>query len=65
MYDDGFHAITNIDFSEVVIEEMKKKNVKRSEMSFLLMDMLNMSFENETFDVVLDKGILTTLISKT
>lgn len=29
MYDDGFHLITNVDFSEVVIEAMKKKNSTR------------------------------------
>jgi hypothetical protein len=29
MYDDGFQSIINIDFSEVVISEMKLKNTRR------------------------------------
>ena len=47
MYADGYHNITNIDYSSVVIE---KENVKAMEtgcdkMQYLCMDMLQMSFE--------------------
>jgi ubiquinone/menaquinone biosynthesis C-methylase UbiE len=55
-YDDGFTNITNIDFSEVVIDEMQRKNLSpRPAMSWLVMDMTNMEFSDGNFDVVFDK----------
>lgn len=54
MYDDGFKKITNIDFSDVVIKEMQKKNFKkRKDLKFIVMDILHMEFENESFDIIL------------
>lgn len=62
LYDVGFSNITNIDVSEVAIKQMKSINAKRTSMKFLLMDALHMSFENEEFNVVLDKGTLDALM---
>lgn len=64
LYDAGYANLTNVDFSEVVIREMISKNQKRKQMKWLVMDMLNMSFENESFDVVIDKGALDALYSE-
>lgn len=44
MYDNGMKNITNIDISNVVIQQMTAKNLNRKEMKFLKMDMLNVSF---------------------
>ncbi|XP_060803281.1 eEF1A lysine and N-terminal methyltransferase homolog [Amyelois transitella] len=62
LYDVGYHNITNIDVSEVVIRQMNNINAKRSAMKFLCMDAMNMTFENEEFNVVLDKGTLDALM---
>ncbi|XP_014360897.2 eEF1A lysine and N-terminal methyltransferase homolog [Papilio machaon] len=62
LYDVGYTNITNIDVSEVVIRQMTATNAARSSMKFLHMDALNMTFENDVFNVVLDKGTLDALM---
>ncbi|KAG0456449.1 hypothetical protein HPP92_024237 [Vanilla planifolia] len=63
IYDAGFHQITNIDFSKVVISDMLRRNVRsRPEMRWRVMDMTDMQFREESFDVVLDKGALDALM---
>ncbi|XP_053607536.1 eEF1A lysine and N-terminal methyltransferase homolog [Plodia interpunctella] len=62
LYDVGYQNITNIDVSEVVIRQMNSINASRSAMKFLCMDALNMSFKNEEFNVLLDKGTLDALM---
>ncbi|KAI5632989.1 methyltransferase domain-containing protein [Phthorimaea operculella] len=62
LYDVGYTNITNIDVSEVVIRQMNAANASRTNMKFLHMDALNMTFENESFTVVLDKGTLDALM---
>ena len=64
MYDDGVQNITNIDFSEAVISSMKKRNTKRTQMKWLEMDMLRTSFEDESFEVIVDKGALDALAAE-
>ena len=66
LYDVGFVNLVNIDISEVVIKKMTARNAeKRPQMSFTQMDMLSMSFGNESFDCVLDKGTLDAIFSST
>ncbi|XP_058180960.1 uncharacterized protein LOC131299431 isoform X2 [Rhododendron vialii] len=63
LYDAGFTDITNIDFSKVVISDMLRRNVRsRPGMRWRVMDMTNVQFADETFDVVLDKGGLDALM---
>ncbi|XWS35164.1 hypothetical protein CRYUN_Cryun21dG0102300 [Craigia yunnanensis] len=63
LYDAGFEDITNIDFSKVVISEMLRRNVRdRPNMRWRVMDMTQMQFRDDTFDVVLDKGGLDALM---
>ncbi|OMO88574.1 Methyltransferase type 11 [Corchorus olitorius] len=65
LYDAGFQDITNIDFSKVVISDMLRRNVRdRPNMRWRVMDMTQMQFMNDTFDVVLDKGGLDALMEK-
>ncbi|XP_033119129.1 eEF1A lysine and N-terminal methyltransferase-like [Anneissia japonica] len=64
LYDVGYHQLVNIDISAVVIKHMTTKNAeKRPEMKFIEMDVQKMTFENEHFNVVMDKGTLDAIMS--
>lgn len=63
MYDDGFHNITNIDISEVVINSMTDKNSSRDHMEYTVMDVRNMEYiPDECFDAVIDKALFDCLL---
>jgi SAM-dependent methyltransferase len=63
MYDSGRMHVTNIDFSEPVIEEMRAKTLQKKHMQWEVMDMTAMTFADESFDCVFDKGALDALMS--
>jgi ubiquinone/menaquinone biosynthesis C-methylase UbiE len=63
MYDVGIKNITNIDIIDVVIKQMAAKNKNRTELKFLKMDMLAMTFADKEFNCVIDKGTLDALMS--
>ena len=63
LYDAGHTAITNIDFSKVVISDMLRRNVRdRPLMRWRIMDMTAMQFEDESFGAVIDIGGLDALM---
>ena len=62
MYDAGFRNITNIDISPVCIEQMARTNIQRTQMTWLEMDALDMSFPDEVFDMVIDKSTLDAIL---
>jgi len=55
LYNEGFKNITNIDFSEVCVEKMA---AKYPQLKFVQMDMTNLQFGKETFDIVIEKSTL-------
>ena len=64
LYDAGFNNIENVDISAVVIRQMTDRNKsKRPHMHFLQMDLLKMSFADNTFDSVIDKGTLDAIMT--
>jgi spermidine synthase len=64
LYDVGYRSLINIDISEIVIKQMNAKNsIKRPEMEFIKMDLLDMKFESNSFQVVLDKGTLDAIFT--
>ncbi|XP_031574018.1 eEF1A lysine and N-terminal methyltransferase-like [Actinia tenebrosa] len=66
LYDLGYRGLVNIDISDVVIRQMKERNKeRRAEMEFIKMDMLDMDFNAETFNVILDKGTLDAIFVNT
>ncbi|XP_044752942.1 eEF1A lysine and N-terminal methyltransferase homolog [Coccinella septempunctata] len=62
LHDAGFKDITNIDTSKVVIKQMKEKYKEKTSLAYLQMDALDTTFENENFNVILDKGTLDALM---
>jgi len=62
MYQDGYRNIVNIDFSPVVIENMKRKCQHLDEMDWLVMDIADMTFPSNSFDVVIEKATLDALM---
>jgi SAM-dependent methyltransferase len=64
LYDIGYHSITNIDISDVVIKQMTDRNEeKRPNLTFAKMDVLKMELPDASYDVVIDKGTLDSLCS--
>ncbi|KAM3142179.1 hypothetical protein pb186bvf_005602 [Paramecium bursaria] len=61
LYEDGFTKITNIDISDRVIEKMKNRN-RQTDMSFQVMDAMNMTFANNTFDIIIDKSTIDAIL---
>jgi ubiquinone/menaquinone biosynthesis C-methylase UbiE len=56
MYDDGYTCIVNTDISAVVIEQMRERNRQRQGMLWEVDDVLAMKYDDESFDVVIDKS---------
>jgi SAM-dependent methyltransferase len=62
MYDDGYEHITNMDISPVVIEDMKERNLDRQNMVWEVMDVMNMEYKDESFDIAIDKSTIDALL---
>ncbi|XP_058077409.1 uncharacterized protein LOC131225832 isoform X3 [Magnolia sinica] len=66
MVKDGYEDIVNVDISSVVIDMMRKKYEYLPQLKYLQIDVRDMSFfQDETFDGVIDKGTLDSLMCGT
>ncbi|XP_077218434.1 S-adenosyl-L-methionine-dependent methyltransferases superfamily protein [Tasmannia lanceolata] len=66
MVKDGYEDIMNIDISSVVIDMMRKKYEYLPQLKYMQMDVRDMSFfPDESFDSVIDKGTLDSLMCGT
>eukprot|EP01095_Lingulamoeba_sp_RSL-Kostka_P004107 TRINITY_DN1519_c0_g1_i1.p2 TRINITY_DN1519_c0_g1~~TRINITY_DN1519_c0_g1_i1.p2 ORF type:complete len:239 (+),score=54.09 TRINITY_DN1519_c0_g1_i1:682-1398(+) len=63
LYEDGYKNIVNIDYSDNIITKMKKVHEDMPEMLWLTMNALDLKFDDNSFDVVLDKGTLDALLA--
>eukprot|EP00746_Dinoflagellata_sp_MGD_P146493 gnl/MRDRNA2_/MRDRNA2_78968_c0_seq1.p1 gnl/MRDRNA2_/MRDRNA2_78968_c0~~gnl/MRDRNA2_/MRDRNA2_78968_c0_seq1.p1 ORF type:complete len:543 (+),score=120.55 gnl/MRDRNA2_/MRDRNA2_78968_c0_seq1:141-1769(+) len=62
MYDDGYTSMVNMDSSSVVINQMINRNAEiRGDMKWLVGDATSMTFEDGSFDLIIDKGLLDAL----
>ena len=62
MYTDGYHSITAIDISDVVIQKNRKRDRDIPLIRYEVMDCFNMTFPDSTFDVAIDKSTLDTFL---
>eukprot|EP00898_Chlorokybus_atmophyticus_P008586 jgi/Chlat1/8729/Chrsp9S00721 len=63
MYDDGYQNITNIDYSEPVVQLMSRRSqTTRPDIKYMTMDCRRMTFADKTFDLVFDKGTLDAIV---
>ena len=63
IYKEGFENIVGIDFSyQVAVQMIKRIEQLGLKISYLEMDAKEMTFKNEEFDVIIDKGTLDSVI---
>ena len=62
MYDAGYINLTNIDISTVVIDQMKNRNEIRPEMKWDIGDVTDMIYDNDYFDMAIDKSTIDALL---
>jgi ubiquinone/menaquinone biosynthesis C-methylase UbiE len=62
LYENQIQQVTNIDISEVVIGQMRSRYREMDRMEWLRMDVLKLDFPDNTFDIVIDKGTIDSLL---
>lgn len=62
LWNDGFYDVVNLDISPVVIQKMSEQLNFTSHV-FQVGDMMNLTFANASFDVILDKGAVDAVFS--
>jgi ubiquinone/menaquinone biosynthesis C-methylase UbiE len=61
MYKDGFENIFNIDISSICIEQMKERN-KNTKMLYEVMDVRDLQYPSNKFDLAIDKSTIDALL---
>lgn len=61
-YDDGYKLQENIDISSVVIDQMRLRNRKRKLMKYEVMDVCDLKYKDNSFDVLIDKSTIDALL---
>lgn len=64
MFDDGYHNIKNIDISQTVINKMTERSKNRIGLSYEVMDVCDLKYENNSFDLIIDKSTMDTLLCR-
>jgi len=62
LYEAGYHNITNIDISEIVINQMKARYKDLDKMEWLLKDATKLDFPDNSYDLVIDKATTDALL---
>ena len=63
MYDEGYKKSYNIDYARNVIHYMKQRNKRlRSSMIFETMNVLDLDYEDNQFDIVFDKAVFDCIL---
>eukprot|EP00742_Colponemidia_sp_Colp-10_P007123 GILJ01007651.1.p1 GENE.GILJ01007651.1~~GILJ01007651.1.p1 ORF type:complete len:222 (+),score=15.98 GILJ01007651.1:50-667(+) len=62
LYYEGYHNVTSIDTSAIVIDQMSERMREREEMEFTVMDACQMSYPAACFDIIIDKATMDTML---
>ena len=62
LYDAGYENIWNIDISSVCIEQMKERNKNRKKMVYEVMDVCDLKYPDNFFDVAIDKSTIDAIL---
>ena len=62
MFDDGYKNVINIDISSVVIKQMKERNTKRAGLVYEEMDVRDLKYPDNYFDLEIDKSTIDALL---
>jgi ubiquinone/menaquinone biosynthesis C-methylase UbiE len=62
MFDEGYTNITNVDISMVAVKAMQEKYREKVGMTFAQMDCRSMDSAEGSFQIVLDKGTLDSIL---
>ena len=62
MYEEGFTHNYNIDICQNVIDFMKARNKDKKGLHFDVMDVCEMAYKDETFDLIVDKSTIDALL---
>jgi len=62
MYEDGFTSIANIDISKVVVEQMKERHKDKATLTWQVMNACHLDFPDESFDCIVDKGTMDSIL---
>lgn len=62
MYDSGYRNINNMDISSVVIDQMWDWNSDWEEMNWEVMDVWDLKYDDNTFDIAIDKSTIDALL---
>ncbi|OHT04999.1 Menaquinone biosynthesis methyltransferase [Tritrichomonas foetus] len=63
LIDIGFEKVIGLDISKTVIEQNKKRYENIRNLEFVVGDVTKMQFEDKSFDIVIDKGTMDSLLS--
>ncbi|OCF37401.1 hypothetical protein I316_00522 [Kwoniella heveanensis BCC8398] len=63
LYDAGWTNIVNLDYSKIVIDQMKERHTSRPLMEWHEMDVLDLKYGEEEFDLVVDKGTMDAMLT--
>ncbi|KAI9502199.1 hypothetical protein GGI26_003875 [Coemansia sp. RSA 1358] len=62
MYEAGYQNIVNVDYSDVVIEQMRQRTNHMNKMKWEVMDVRELGMDDGSIDVAIDKGTLDALM---
>lgn len=62
MFLEGYSSIVNIDISKVVIDQMVERHKDKSTLTWKVMNITQLEFNDSTFDTVFDKGTLDSIL---